>query len=117
MSFINAIVSGFARAFNFSGRANRRDFWFFLGFAVIAWLALLQFDLQYMADYLGFLPGEDGVPRYFSTGWLVICALPLVSLVVRRVHDHDKPGWMALTVLPLVWWLVGKGTKGPNRYG
>ncbi len=33
------------------------------------------------------------------------------------MHDHDEPGWKALIILPLGYWLVAKGDKGPNRYG
>ncbi|MEZ5800292.1 MAG: DUF805 domain-containing protein [Nitratireductor sp.] len=65
----------------------------------------------------GLSAGEEGVPRYFSNGWLVLNVIPLIGLIVRRVHDHDKPAWMALTVLPLPYWLIAKGTAGPNRYG
>jgi uncharacterized membrane protein YhaH (DUF805 family) len=117
MPFLRAIVSAFARAFDFRGRANRREFWFFLLFAVVVWLALLTFDLDYMAERLGFMPMEEGAPRYFSNAWALICLVPLASLIVRRVHDHGFSGWWALTVLPLVWWLIGKGEKEANRFG
>ena len=117
MSFFRSIAAAYRNYFNFAGRSNRRDFWYWLGFAALAWIALLQFDLQTVAEWLDYLPGEDGVPRYFSNGWLALNIVPLAGLIVRRVHDHDRPGWMALTVLPLAYWLIAKGTPGPNRYG
>jgi uncharacterized membrane protein YhaH (DUF805 family) len=63
------------------------------------------------------MPMEDGAPRPLSQGWLALSFIPSLSILVRRMHDHDEPGWKALTILPLSYWLVAKGTKGPNRYG
>lgn len=117
MAFFSAIVSAIRNYINFSGRANRREFWFWTGFAIVVWLALLQADLDIVGPWLGFLPMEDGAPRYLSNGWLLFAALPTLSVLVRRMHDHDEPGWKALILLPLSYWLVAKGTKGPNRYG
>ena len=117
MSFLRAIISAIRNYANFSGRSNRREFWYWLAFAILVWGVLLQIDIRYFATYFDYLPFEEGAPRYLSWAWVVFCILPTITLIVRRVHDHDKPGWMALTVLPLVWWLLAKGTKGPNRYG
>ncbi len=117
MSFIRAIVSGFRNYLNFSGRANRREFWYWIGFAALAWLLLLWVDLNFVGPWQGYLPMEDGAPRPLSWGWLALVVLPTLSVLVRRVHDHNQPGWMALTVLPLPWWLIVRGTKGENRYG
>ena len=118
-SFFNAIISAFRNIANFRGRANRREFWFWILFVVVVYLLVRYLELDVLTPMAGYLPYEE-VPGYLSWpswGWLIFCVLPTASLIVRRVHDHDRPGWMALTIIPLVWWLVGKGTKGPNRYG
>ncbi|MCG6858195.1 MAG: DUF805 domain-containing protein [Salaquimonas sp.] len=140
MSFFRAIFSAIRNYFNISGRSNRREFWYWLGFVVLAYLLLRYFEVNYLAIWAGYLPYEepdqfpawligmypalsDEVPwmpdflSWISSAWLVFCIIPTLTLIVRRVHDHDRPGWMALTIVPLVWWLVAKGTKGPNRYG
>jgi uncharacterized membrane protein YhaH (DUF805 family) len=117
MSFLRAIVSAFSHAFDFRGRANRREFWFFVLFAVAVWLGMLLLDLYYLAPLQGFMPMEDGAPSWASDAWSLLCVIPTLSLIVRRVHDHDRSAWLALTVLPLAWWLIAKGTKGPNRFG
>jgi uncharacterized membrane protein YhaH (DUF805 family) len=117
MSFFRAVGNAIVHAADFRGRANRRDFWFFLAFAVAGWLAALTFDLFYLAERLGFMPMEEDAPRWASNAWLLLCALPLASLVVRRMHDHDRSGWLALSVIVLPYLLSAKGTKGPNRYG
>jgi len=139
MNFFRTAFSALRNYFNFSGRANRRDFWYWIGFVAIVYLALRYVELYYLTEWAGFLPYEEvpqfpafiadnpalaerlawmpGYMTWLSWGWIAFCILPTLSLIVRRVHDHDKPGYMALTVVPLVWWLTGKGTKGPNRYG
>ncbi len=117
MAFVRAILSAIRNSFNFSGRANRREFWFWLIFVVAGYLLTLYLDLTYMGPYFGYLPMEEGAPQPLHWIWLALCAIPTLSLIFRRVQDHDKPGYMALTVVPLAWWLIAKGTKGPNRYG
>ena len=117
MAFFNSLFSALVNYFNFSGRANRRQFWFWAGFAALMWLAMLYLDLTIITEYLGFMPMEDGAPRPLSQLWLAFVVVPTASLLVRRVHDHDEPGWKALFVLPLSYYLVAKGTNGPNRFG
>lgn len=117
MSFLRTIGKAIANAANFRGRANRREFWHFLAFAIVGWLAALTFDLFYLAEKLGFMAMEEDAPRYVSNAWLLLSLLPLASLVVRRMHDHDRTGYLALTVVVLPYLLTAKGTKGPNRYG
>lgn len=117
MAFITAVASAIRNYFNFSGRANRREFWFWAGFALLMWLALLTVDLNWIGPWLGYMPMEDGAPRPLSMAWLGFIAIPSLSILVRRMHDHDEPGWKALIILPLGYWLVAKGIKGANRYG
>lgn len=119
MSFLHAVLSALRNFANFRGRANRREFWFWIAFVLIVYLLLRYFELNVLTPMAGYLPYEE-VPGYLSWtswGWLIVSVLPTLALIVRRVHDHDRSGWLALTILPLVWWLIGKGTRGPNRYG
>jgi uncharacterized membrane protein YhaH (DUF805 family) len=117
MAFLRAIGSALLNYFNFRGRANRREFWFWIIFVALVWLGALYVDLNYVGTWLGYMPMEDGAPRPLSQGWLALSLIPTLSVLVRRMHDHDEPGWKALTILPLSYWLIAKGTKGPNRYG
>jgi uncharacterized membrane protein YhaH (DUF805 family) len=44
-------------------------------------------------------------------------------VAARRLHDGNRSGWwqlIAFTVIgliPLIYWLIKKGTEGPNRFG
>lgn len=57
----------------------------------------------------------------FSIG-LLYCVLPLyfMALTVRRAHDFNAGGWLALLLLVpvvnLVFWFI-PGTRGDNSYG
>jgi uncharacterized membrane protein YhaH (DUF805 family) len=56
--------------------------------------------------------------------WAIFTVKPLVALLVRRMHDLDRPGALALAglipglgqVLLLVW-LCQRGSPGLNRFG
>jgi uncharacterized membrane protein YhaH (DUF805 family) len=62
-------------------------------------------------------------------GLLIVCALalalvaPSIAVAVRRLHDVNRSGWWMLLaftiigVIPLLYWLIKKGTDGPNRFG
>jgi uncharacterized membrane protein YhaH (DUF805 family) len=117
MAFFQAIGTALRNYFNFSGRSNRRQFWYWLAFVVIMYLLFRAVDLWIVAPARGFAPFEEGAGSPASNAWLLFCIVPTVSLIVRRVHDHGYSGWWALTIVPLAWWLVGRGDREANRFG
>ena len=127
MVFDDAVKLGFSNYVNFSGRACRSEYWYWVLFTIIGVIASRIID------------GVIGGPR----GWIyaifsLATLIPSWTVLVRRLHDVDRSGWWVLLALlcaiPLVgWWtiallqLVGaiilliwlctKGTDGPNRFG
>jgi uncharacterized membrane protein YhaH (DUF805 family) len=74
------------------------------------------------------LPRKEGDPwsPLFTAGVIATSLLlvPWLSVAVRRVHDHDKSGWMTLLVLvPGIGWIFHlilmctPGSEGENHYG
>lgn len=116
MAFFEAVAAAFRNYFNFAGRANRRQFWYWLAFVVIMYLILLCVDLWVIAPLRGFAPNEQGAGTLLSMTWLVVCILPTITLVARRVHDNGHSAFWALAIVPLAWWLFAKGDKGENRF-
>jgi uncharacterized membrane protein YhaH (DUF805 family) len=54
----------------------------------------------------------------FKTAYSLASFLPLLGVLVRRMHDIDKSGWYVL--IPVYGWIIlplYEGTKGPNQYG
>ncbi|MDR2598043.1 MAG: DUF805 domain-containing protein [Treponema sp.] len=88
-----------------NGRARRREFWIFFLASLVAGL------LVGWIPVIGFL---------FS---LAIC-VPSFTVGVRRLHDTDRSGWMALLafipiagLIILIYFWVQEGTAGENKYG
>lgn len=114
MSFGDAIRSCFIRYLVFEGRARRREYWYFAVFvAVISTVLLILATATKSSVWIGLL-----------LLWEVGSFFPLVSALVRRLHDIDKSGWWYwISLVPLIgqiWLLVlllTDSTKGTNSYG
>ncbi|MET3496973.1 DUF805 domain-containing protein [Variovorax boronicumulans] len=85
MNFQTAMKTCFAKFADFSGRASRSEFWWFvLGEVVVLIVASLIHQIVYLIAALGFL-------------------VPALAVGARRLHDIGKSGWFQLLMLiPLV---------------
>lgn len=95
MSFSDALSSYFSRAFDYSGRSTRSEYWWaYLGVGLMS--ALVN-------AVLGVIEGINGeLSLFFSViGLLVGIALgfPWIALFVRRMHDLGKSGWWLLMII------------------
>ncbi|WP_300569479.1 DUF805 domain-containing protein [Flavobacterium sp.] len=105
---------------NFSGRARRSEYWYYMlmnGIIILAWAilsAMVSSVSEVFADiFVGVLA------LYF-----LIIIIPSFAVIVRRLHDIDKSGWYYLVrFIPIVgsiWLLIlfcTEGTNGHNSYG
>ena len=87
MGFKEAVRACLGRYVQFSGRAIRAEFWWFLLFAVGVFLITDGIDQAVFGPY--------------GDGFLLPLAqlalfLPLMAVTWRRLHDMGKPGWVAL---------------------
>jgi uncharacterized membrane protein YhaH (DUF805 family) len=112
---------------DFSGRARRTEYWMFVLFNLIFAVAAMAVD-----NLLGItfkFTGPDGTPMPFFYGYVYVfyalaAFLPGLAVLVRRLHDVGKSGWMILiSLIPLVgfiWLLVLLCTDsqgGSNKWG
>jgi uncharacterized membrane protein YhaH (DUF805 family) len=111
MNFGQAITSGLSNYVNFSDRASRSEYWFWILFYFICLVVAIIIDSVLRTRVLT------------AVVWLGI-VLPTLALSVRRLHDLDRSGWwIFLAFIPLVGaiilliWQCTKGTDGPNRFG
>ena len=102
---------------DFKGRARRKEYWFFALFNVIIMVIAMILDT---ALELNFKMGYGYIYIIAS----LIHLIPGLAVVVRRLHDVGKSGWMYFIVLiPLVgpiWLLVLMFTDsadGENKWG
>ena len=109
----NAIMYNYG---NFTGRASRSEYWFFILFV---WI----FDtITSLADMIIFdEPVGEGL--LYLIGSLVLI-VPLLSVEVRRLHDTGRSGWWILIslipcigVILLFVWCVLEGNAHVNAYG
>lgn len=106
MNFQDSVRTCLTKYVDFSGRASRSEYWWFILFVVI---------LEMVAAYFG-------QTIYYIVALALF--LPTLAALVRRLHDTDRSGWWALLLLvPIIGGLILlifailEGTPGPNRFG
>ena len=70
---------------NFSGRAQRTEFWWFILVSLIVSAIALAVDRLIGLDF----------PPVFTISILAVF-VPFLAVSVRRLHDVGKSGWMSL---------------------
>jgi uncharacterized membrane protein YhaH (DUF805 family) len=116
---------------NFSGRASRSEYWYWVLFTTLA---------EIVTSIVGYGIGYQVTTSVFGLAVL----LPGLAVVIRRLHDFDRSGWWILllfvpvafvmfhrpaqrdddrvyipliSAIVLIVWYCTKGTEGPNRFG
>ena len=96
----------------FTGRASRKEYWYFV---------LCNFIITFC---VGFISGLLGLECLLGIIYILLILLPWLAVCVRRLHDINCSGWHFLIIfIPivgiflLIWYLVKRGTSGPNKYG
>lgn len=102
----------------FSGRARRKEYWYFVLFNIIICLVLAVID-----GVTGTLYVQEGIGLLGGIYTLAIL-IPGLAVSVRRLHDTDRSGWwLLIAFVPLIGavvllvFVVQDGTLGENYYG
>ena len=107
----------------FEGRARRAEYWYFCLFNIIVSiiLSILGKVIGVFNITIGTISSEINI---LSALYSLAVLIPGIAVVVRRLHDVGKSGWMALiSLIPLIgtiWILVlmiRDGVPGDNEYG
>ena len=97
---------------NFSGRARRKEYWFFV---------LSQFCLLLIAVIIDTILFDDISLFYILVSLGLF--LPSLAVAVRRLHDTDRSGWFILiSLIPIIgliviYWLASDTKLAPNQWG
>jgi uncharacterized membrane protein YhaH (DUF805 family) len=95
---MNAYLDAYRRAFDFTGRSTRSEFWLFALFGTLAVIAALLIDTIVLH--------ETGT-TWLATLVSLAQAVPSISVGVRRLHDTGRSGWWYLIALiPLAGFVV-----------
>lgn len=106
MTFQESILVCFTKYADFTGRASRSEYWWFVLFVFLAGLGTSMIN-----DVLG------GI---FALATLV----PSIAAATRRLHDTNRSGWWQLIYfVPIIGWIVmivfltqeGKGEDALTR--
>jgi uncharacterized membrane protein YhaH (DUF805 family) len=102
----------------FSGRANRAEFWWFFALTTFFCLLLAFADVA-LGTY-----SESLEIGYLSTTFGISTIVPTFSVGARRLHDVNSSGWWQLLLLVplfgalfLIYLMLQRGATEENRYG
>lgn len=102
----------------FSGRARRREYWFFVLFNFIISLVFVALDFLF-----GTIDLQAGV-GLLSGLYALAVLIPGLAVSVRRLHDTGRSGWWLLIALVpiigaivLLVFFVTDSEAGTNQYG
>ena len=102
----------------FSGRARRKEYWMFVLFSMIFYIVAVILD-----NVLGTAIEDVRFGLFYILYYLAVL-IPTLAVIVRRLHDVGKSGWMILiSFIPLIgsiWLLVllvTDSNPGENQYG
>ncbi|WP_461427545.1 DUF805 domain-containing protein [Gymnodinialimonas sp.] len=126
---------------NFSGRARRAEYWWFMLWTIFAGAAMgaaIGFYAFSNPEILSQMstPKTGGAANfevseqiqyyagYYFAANLILFWLPGLAVTIRRLHDTNRSGaWYFIQLVPLIgviWFLVLMclpGTHGNNRFG
>jgi uncharacterized membrane protein YhaH (DUF805 family) len=122
VSLAGAIVLGFQRYFDFSGRSSRSEYWWWALFVTIAGVVLTYADIL-IGTY-----SPDTESGLLASIFGLVTLIPGIAVGVRRLHDINKTGWwmlfavlffwlLLIPILLLLYWATRPGDQGDNKYG
>lgn len=106
--------------FETDGRANRKEYWYFLLFSIIISTFLTILDILLKLTYQ--IPGQD--IQILSAIYTILVLCPSVTIQIRRLHDIGKSWkWFLLNFIPVIGWIIlfffhiRPSQIGQNKYG
>jgi len=115
---VNWYLEALRKYSDFTGRARRREYWFFVLFNTLIQIAAVVLD-----GIAGTFRVELGV-GLLSGIYSLAVLVPTFAVLARRLHDTDRSGWWILIgIVPLLGALVlmifalFEGDPGENRFG
>jgi uncharacterized membrane protein YhaH (DUF805 family) len=102
----------------FTGRARRKEYWYFTLFNIVIIIPLTLIDMM-----TGTFSNEANM-GLFSGVFILAILIPSIAVSIRRLHDTNRTGWwMLISFIPilgpivLLIFLVQDSQIGENRYG
>lgn len=101
---------------NFNNRSTRSDFWYVI---------LVNYIISTLLGLIGsMLPTLSGLFTTLGSLYTLAVLIPSIALVVRRLHDINRPGWnLFVALIPiagiiiLLIYLCTDSVNDNNQYG
>lgn len=121
MSFLDAQKSCFRKYFDFSSRAARKEFWYFVLLLALIQIIVSQISAQQPESgfrlQLGFHVGVGPTYDWFTNIFSAIFVVPLFAVLSRRLHDIGKEASWIFVILFFVTAFVFIALKiGPSKH-
>ena len=116
LSFTEAVNVCFNKYANFSGRARRSEYWFFILFGLIVYIVASILD----GVLFNVAWDSSGGPLYWISA--IVLFIPSIAVAARRLHDTERSGWRQLWSLTgigaffVLYWLIIEGNRTKNFY-
>ena len=111
MTFVEAVKACLSKYADFSGRARRSEYWYWVLYVIAVDIVTTVLDKAIGTSFLYYLGA-------------VALLVPSIAVGVRRMHDLGKSGWYLLIgLIPLVGWVIvivwaaTEGQPETNAYG
>ena len=89
MTFQESIQVCFKKYADFTGRASRSEFWWFMLFLVLV------------------SAGTSMINQVVSGLFSLATLVPSVAAAARRLHDTNRSGWLQLLwIVPVIGWII-----------
>ena len=117
LTFTDAVKSCFNQFANFSGRARRQEYWYFVIFNMV---------VEAVLTTLGrIIFGADSAMATALSGlYSLVVFIPSLAVTWRRLHDVDKSGaYYLFMLIPFIGWIIvliqlcKDSQPGENRFG
>lgn len=108
---------------DFNGRAQRKEFWYFMLFNILTFGALFILTGVAFVGSGGSHEEADSALNTFTVIYLLVALIPSFAVSVRRLHDINKNGWtLLIAIIPFavlwVYYLMLKDSDhNDNKYG
>ena len=120
MNFLEALESVFRKKFDFTGRASRSEYWWF----VLAQIPIYMLASLFLDMFNNASPILGGVFGLILLAGVIFMLITGIALSVRRFHDSNHSGWMLLLgfipivggIITLIYTLL-PSDDGANNYG
>lgn len=116
-SFADVIKTVLNRYVQFSGRARRSEYWYWILFILLVSIALSVVD----GVIFGFGDSDFSI---FGPLFSLATFLPSLAVGFRRMHDTGRSAWWLLIgfipligAIILIFWFAKRGEEHANQYG